>query len=49
VFFPSISDLAVGIFYVTVDIAEKCFVVWYGGPVLCKIVRYLQVMLCVIA
>ncbi|XP_053385972.1 cardioacceleratory peptide receptor-like isoform X2 [Mercenaria mercenaria] len=40
----AISDLTVGVFHVTVDIAERCLVEWYGGPALCKIVRFLQVL-----
>ncbi|XP_060571678.1 cardioacceleratory peptide receptor-like, partial [Ruditapes philippinarum] len=38
----AISDLTVGIFHVIVDFVERCLEVWYGGSVLCKIVRFLQ-------
>ena len=37
------SDLTVGLFHVTVDIAERSLVTWYGGSALCKVIRFLQV------
>ncbi|KAH3794508.1 hypothetical protein DPMN_148040 [Dreissena polymorpha] len=39
----AIADMSVGLMHVTVEIAEKCFIVWHGGPALCKIVRFFQV------
>ncbi|XP_052223944.1 cardioacceleratory peptide receptor-like [Dreissena polymorpha] len=35
--------MSVGLMHVTVEIAEKCFIVWHGGRALCKIVRFFQV------
>ena len=41
--FVMFSDLTVGLFHVTVDIAERSLVTWYGGSALCKVIRFLQV------
>ncbi|XP_052813048.1 cardioacceleratory peptide receptor-like [Mya arenaria] len=40
----AVADLTVGLFNLTVDIVERWLVVWYGGAVLCKIIKFLQVL-----
>ena len=37
-----ISDLMVGLLFVSVDLAEKLTMEWYAGNAMCKIVKYFQ-------
>ncbi|WAR09682.1 CCAPR-like protein [Mya arenaria] len=41
----AVADLTVGLFHLTADIVERWLVVWYGGAALCKIIKFLQVLL----
>ncbi|KAL5005646.1 hypothetical protein ScPMuIL_016804 [Solemya velum] len=40
----AIADLASGLVSVTTDLIWKITIGWYAGPVMCKIVRFLQVV-----
>ncbi|XP_021346282.1 cardioacceleratory peptide receptor-like [Mizuhopecten yessoensis] len=40
----AISDLSVGIFLVSIDIAEKIFIEWLAGNALCKILNFLKIL-----
>ncbi|XP_052814962.1 cardioacceleratory peptide receptor-like [Mya arenaria] len=40
----AVADLTVGLFHLTADIVERWLVVWYGGAALCKIIKFLQVL-----
>ncbi|XP_069107541.1 neuropeptide S receptor-like [Argopecten irradians] len=40
----AISDLSVGIFLVSIDLAEKIFVEWLAGNVFCKILQFLKIV-----
>ncbi|XP_033728167.1 cardioacceleratory peptide receptor-like [Pecten maximus] len=40
----AISDLSVGMFLVSIDLAEKIFIEWLAGNALCKIINFLKIV-----